>query len=283
MISILIPLSANHIDFHIDFNIDFKIDFNIDFIIDFMKYYMAKFRETACVLCTLYIYIYIYISLCEFWLEICVTIGNSRNFEKKLPAMVKGGCRHLPKPMVDAGLVYKALAEHVDLVKDLGAYENLSRTASVDAKGLMDNLSLLIALTKAERSAEIHPQPLKAGLLKLLTEDPSLNKTKFNGQVWINLRQERLTSLLYHLRKFARDKECMKQACIKLSGADCIKLKELLGMLELRAEPVDDYSQKADSLTKEVDGACSVLEEPASLEPTQLFTLTAHSTVQKEN
>lgn len=162
--------------------------------------------------------------------------------------MAKGGKRHVAKPIVDFGLVFKALSENDALVRDLGQYETLSRTAGVDVKGLSDNISLLKALVKLERSAEVHPQPLKNGLLQMLVADPSLNKTKFNGQVWVNLRQERITCLLFHLRRFARDKEGMQLAAAKLTGAECIGMKELLCMLELRDCPAADDVPIEDSL-----------------------------------
>ena len=41
-------------------------------------------------------------------------------------------------------------------------------------------------------SCELHPQPLRNGLIQLLSVKPQLNTTKFNGCVWANLRAERV-------------------------------------------------------------------------------------------
>ena len=39
----------------------------------------------------------------------------------------------------------------------------------------------------------------------MLAENPDMNQRNFSGEVWINLRIERLTTLMTHLRKLARD------------------------------------------------------------------------------
>ena len=151
--------------------------------------------------------------------------------------MGKGGKRHFPKPNLDAGLVLVALKANMDLVVDLGCYETLSRTSACSPQGIVNNLALLRSFLKLEPSGEIHTQPLKAALLRLLTDDPSLNKSRFNGTVWINLRQERITCLLYHFRKLARDPDGLRLCAVRLTGSDYCEMKSLLSMLELRDVP----------------------------------------------
>ena len=96
--------------------------------------------------------------------------------------MGKGGARHFSKPTTDSGLLLKALREHVSNVVDVGQYETTSRSGGCSPKGLVENADLLKAILKIEPTAEIHTQPLKAALLKLLTDEPTLNKSKFIGQ-----------------------------------------------------------------------------------------------------
>ena len=145
----------------------------------------------------------------------------------------RGGARHHSKPYIDVGLVYKALSANAELVKDLGPYEHISRNGGVDYKGLVQVLDLLKAFVRVEPSAEIHPQPLKQALLRLLADIPEINATKYNGNVWTQLRQERCTCMLYHLRSVARDKEKLKFAAGKLTAAQYANLKELVDMIEL--------------------------------------------------
>ena len=146
----------------------------------------------------------------------------------------RGGARHAAKPLCDAGLILKALKDNSAEVCDLGAYEAINKSNAVDPKGIVSNLDLIDALVKVQRCAEIHPQPLRAALSQLLINDPSLSKTKWTGQVWVGLRCERLTTLMYHFRQVCRDEGVHKRAAIKLKGIEMIKLKEMIAKVELR-------------------------------------------------
>ena len=117
----------------------------------------------------------------------------------------KGGPRHFAKPYVDSGLVFSVLKNNQELLADLKNYECTSKNNSPDAKGLVQTLPLWKGLLKLESSREIHQQPLRTALIKLLSETPGLNTSGHSGQVWANLRMERITTILYHVRKVGRD------------------------------------------------------------------------------
>ena len=166
-----------------------------------------------------------------------------------------GGRRHFPKPFCDAGLVLKALQENEQLVCDLGPYEAVSTSSGIEAPGLYQNLNLIEALVKVEKTCEIHSQPLRVAVQQLLVADPGLNKTKWNGQVWINLRVERLTTLLNHFRTLCRDNRVYQSAALKLRAVEMVKLKEVMDLVELRVAPVDPlpkgpYQETEDPLQK---------------------------------
>ena len=72
-------------------------------------------------------------------------------------------------------------------------------------KGLVRNMDLWVALGKAEPTAEVAPAPLKQALLSLLTNHTEMNNTKHRGEVWVQLRANRITILLAHVRKVKRD------------------------------------------------------------------------------
>ena len=69
----------------------------------------------------------------------------------------RGGVRHTAKPYVDPGLLFRILAAHQGLVKDLGPYEVISRTGGVDPSGLVKALDLFEGLVQIAPGAEIHP------------------------------------------------------------------------------------------------------------------------------
>ena len=108
----------------------------------------------------------------------------------------KGGARHFSKPYVDSSALFNAMIGNESIVKDMGAYEHLRTSNAPDPKGLIHCLDLWKALLKVAKSGEVHSQPLRQALLSLLAENPSLNSTKYSGQVWANLKMERVGCLL---------------------------------------------------------------------------------------
>ena len=156
----------------------------------------------------------------------------------------KGGPLHKSKPQVDVDLLFRVFSSHGPLMKLLGPYEHVSRSHAVDPKGLVHLYDLLKSLVKICPSGEIAPVSLKGALLRLLTDDCTVNDTKYAGQVWVGLRADRLTTVLCHLRRVARDPEAMKQCCSKLTGFELAKLQEVAGMIELRDQPEQPSSSQ---------------------------------------
>jgi hypothetical protein len=116
----------------------------------------------------------------------------------------------------------------------MGQYESTSRNSPFNPRGLVENADILRGLLKIEPTSEIHTQSLKAALLKLLTDDPGLNKTKFQGSVWITLRMERITTILNHVRKLANDTEGFRICASRLSGSDYQILRGIVEMVETK-------------------------------------------------
>ena len=111
--------------------------------------------------------------------------------------------------------MYKVLSEGQETLEDLGPYEHVSKNNSPDPKGLVKTLPLWKGLLKLESSGEIHTQPLRTALISLLAEAPQLNNTRHSGQVWANLKMERIGTILFHVRKLGR--ESLAAAAAKLT------------------------------------------------------------------
>ena len=139
----------------------------------------------------------------------------------------KGGARHLPKPFIDAGIVYDALSKHKELISNFGRYDTVSKNQGIDAAGLIQVLPLVQSLVKVESTCEIHTQPLRQALLKMVMDDPSVNKSKFQGAIWCNLRQERLTCIMTHFRRLKKDEELRKCAS-RLTAAEYLQLQNVV-------------------------------------------------------
>ena len=149
--------------------------------------------------------------------------------------MSKGGARHFAKPIVDHGVLYKCLSCHEDLVQDLGTYELVSRNQATDPAGLMEIIALLESLVKVSNTCEVHSGPLRTCLLNLAKEKPSINTSKFNGQVWANIKTERLVVIMAHCRRLKNDGE-MRKAAAKLKSADYQRLLNLVDKIREKDE-----------------------------------------------
>ena len=172
----------------------------------------------------------------------------------------RGGARHFAKPLVDADVLFSILSANEELVADLGSYEHLSKAYAPDPKGLLHCLDLWKALVKAEPSGSCHMRPMRQALLSLLVKKPKLNTTTQSGEVWANLRVERLTCILMHVRKVKRD-GLQALLAAKLSRDEMALVESGLQLLSL--PPLENGGTsalgKADAL-----GKASALEKAKS-------------------
>ena len=147
----------------------------------------------------------------------------------------KGGARHFSKPRVDADILFKILSNHSDLLSDLGPYENVSRTQACNPSGLLHVLGLVRALVQAEKSCEIHQSNLRAALTRAYQQDPALNKTKFNGGVWVGMKVERLGVILFHMRRLKNAEADLRTCAARLTSAELIQLQDVLGLIDKKS------------------------------------------------
>ena len=128
------------------------------------------------------------------------------------PEAKKGGARHFAKPYVEPSLLMKTLSEYKNEVMDMGPYECVSKTGAINPKGLIQRRFLLEDMLKLSPAGEIHSGAFRTSLMNLLVKDPEANNSRFNGSTWANLRQERFSTVLAHLRKVAREEQAFN-AC----------------------------------------------------------------------
>ena len=153
----------------------------------------------------------------------------------------KGGARNFVKSFIDPGLLFQALSKHEDLLPEFGLYDRISRNQSIDPKGLVEVLPLLKDLIKVSPSADIHTNPLRSALLKVVCNNPSVNTSKWNGTVWANIRCERIGVLLLHMRRLKSSDE-VRKAAAKLTSRDLMQLQEVISLIQF--EPEEDAPKK---------------------------------------
>jgi len=153
----------------------------------------------------------------------------------------KGGARNFVKSFIDPGLLFQALSKHEDMLPEFGLYDTISRNQSIDPKGLVQVLPLVKDLIKVPPSAEIHTNPLRAALLRVVCHNPSVNTSKWNGTVWANIRCERIGVLLLHMRRLKSSDE-VRKAAAKLTSRDLMQLQEVIDLIQF--EPEEDAPKK---------------------------------------
>ena len=183
----------------------------------------------------------------------------------------KGGARHFSKPLVDSSLLYKVFLKHQDLINDFKSYEILSRNSAVDPRGLHSLLPLVDDLVKLEPTGEIHLNPMKAALLKLLAECPKLNNSGHKGMVWVELRAGRINTILYHLRRLAKNTH-MPSMVNALTACELAKLQETLKKVEAKegGGAEDEARRNKAKALKKADSASALKKEDSPTPPRKL-------------
>ena len=74
--------------------------------------------------------------------------------------------------------------------------------------------------------------------MQLLASDPSLNGSKFRGEVWASNKQTRICCLLSHVRKLAGEAN-LASAAAKLTSKQFVTLQSLLDLVQPK-EPAAD-------------------------------------------
>ena len=150
--------------------------------------------------------------------------------------MSKGGARHFAKPSLDPGLIQRVLKNNTEIIKDFGVYEHISTTSAVNPAGLLYCRMFLQDVLEISPTCMIASQPLRTALLGILEKEPQLNCSKFNGSTWCSQKAERITVVLTHLRKVARDPSCKRVCAGKLSGFENQQLLNLVSQVDIQDE-----------------------------------------------
>lgn len=128
----------------------------------------------------------------------------------------RGGPRHVSKPFIEAGLLLQLFSKRGD--------REFLPSGWPDQK---------------TPQAELHPQPLRDAMLRLLANKPHLNTSGHNGAVWFNARADRVNLLLAHLRKLKRSGPNSRCASM-LTGLEYTQLADLLKLVQCRPEERHD-------------------------------------------
>ena len=139
----------------------------------------------------------------------------------------KGGARHTPKPQVDTDLLVNCFSAHKNMLAKLGLYENLSKNQACSPKGIVQVLPLLKGLVELEPTCEIHGSSLRQAIMEILTREPGLNTSAFKGSVWVGCRVDRITTVLFHLKRLKGSPD-LKHCAASLTSLEFLDLQSVL-------------------------------------------------------
>ncbi len=159
----------------------------------------------------------------------------------------RGGARHRAAPEVDKSLLLQLFGEFLNVLSDLGGYERRSRADAVDGAALVASRPFLDRLLDICPTAELKGVSCKAALLDLVTENPAINRTQYKNIVFAGMRQERLCTIMNHLRRLKREKSRLKQCLGNLTRN---QTELLVGLVAKVKQPVFSYEIDDDENTQ---------------------------------
>ena len=145
---------------------------------------------------------------------------------------MRGGARNHKKPELDESILMDIFDKYTEELVNTGTYEFISKTQATCAAGLAFNFNILRALLAASPSAEIPTGLAKHAMIKVLTAKPSLNKSIYSTSTFAGLRVDRLSTMLYHLRRTKTDKQKQVAVASKCTGPEWNKVTQLFQMMD---------------------------------------------------
>ena len=145
----------------------------------------------------------------------------------------RGGAKHKPSPVVDVGKLSEVFGKHKAVIADFGCYEHINRSQAAKGLGIVSLYDFLKDMLKLCPSADMPGSCARSAMISLIVQEPTLNKTIYNSSIWAGTRCERLGTILYHLRRLAREEDRFRQAALQMPGIELTKLKELCAMVAL--------------------------------------------------
>lgn len=148
-----------------------------------------------------------------------------------------------PAPEIDAVQLAEAFDAWVGeqpnpgVAFHFGLYESTGRSQAASGAGLHGNAAFLKMLLHIVPCAQINPAVLRACFLR----HPKLNSSTLRSDLWAGGRAERVTTMLYHLRRLKSDSERLRQALAKCSPVEARSVQMLL-----KESHSEDYDSEAE-------------------------------------
>ena len=142
-----------------------------------------------------------------------------------------GGAHNRPKPNIDEDVMWKLFSSHEDWV-DLGPYETLSRSQACNGEAIAGMYGFVKAILKVAPTGAFAAAPAKAALCRIVTANPKLNTTGFNSFVFVGVRIERITTMMFHLRRISTNHKHFAACAAKCTPGGLQRLQDLTHLMD---------------------------------------------------
>ena len=154
----------------------------------------------------------------------------------------RGGARHKPKPRVDEDVLHRIFEVHKNHWVDCGVYESISKSQACHGEGLASRHDMIADLLEVSPAGNFATGPARQAMARIVTQNPGINTTIYNGSVFIGARLDRISTMLFHVRRLASEPHRLTQLAMKCGGASMVKIKGLIKLVSLEEyEPTIFY------------------------------------------
>ena len=182
-----------------------------------------------------------------------VSVLGFRSEQSSLPGVEMrkpGGPKHKPVEHIDECVLMEVLSRHKKSLIEFGPYEGISRPQSSCGPGLAVNVELLLALVAVAPGAEIPTAVARTAFIRMLMNNPELNRSCYNTATYAGLRVDKLCTMLNHLRRFHPSRDCdvkiFGKACKTCTSGQVISLKSAVSLMRVNPEGSEAETQFVD-------------------------------------
>jgi hypothetical protein len=162
--------------------------------------------------------------------------------ELNWPVMVRAKVASLDQSLVD-----RFVQTHISELKNMGKYEQLSKSQQCDGDALAGQTWLPDLINLCPTLEFPSTTPFKKEFLAQLVKTPALNETKMRGDLWASHRADRILTVCYHMRKVKRCQFELQRLAGTAAGHNFEQLKKMIdSMPQIPVNEILPISEKKD-------------------------------------
>lgn len=145
---------------------------------------------------------------------------------------------------VDQLALNDLIKNHSSSWKHMEGYEQVAKSQAVRGDSLACLHNFIAALLDLAPAGEVNTSQLKTAIMAAVFTSPDLNNTTQKNDIWCALRIDRITTVLYHLRRLL-DPVKFQQMSVGSQGANAVLIKKLLDKLQPQVQPLQPGVKEA--------------------------------------